>query len=234
MAYIYKNLVIYERGCSNIEIVDYLKHFCMFEDIKPFEYSSPHDKIVLFLNKNIFKHNKFVNVYKFFELQDKLKDKLLEGYVKIYCDRFNIKVYDFKFNSIDLFKKNMCSFKEYILQTIKIFKNSSKISNIDDYKFTIFWNRDLLSKKQETILTDVKLLKSSTLFNIINYYIFSELDITNDDYSIEDKNHIQDENKVINLENIKNIDNIDNIENIENIDFYYSFNNFRYSKKFIN
>ena len=110
MAYIYKNLVIYERGCSNTEIVDYLKPFCMFEDIKPFEYSSPHDKIVLFLNKNIFNHNKFVNVYKFFELQDKLKDKLLEGYAKIYCDRFNIKVYDFKFNSIYLFKKSHWSF----------------------------------------------------------------------------------------------------------------------------
>jgi hypothetical protein len=180
MAKIYKNMIICERNCQN-DVINFLKKYAWFDERKPFEYHNPEDKIILFYNEPIFKHEKFINIYSSIELYNKTINKTIDGIIKLYCDNNNIKVFYLISTSNDAFKKNMTYFKDYLIETIKICKSLMNIPDINfiKNKFTIYWDKNVLCNKKENILKDLKLLSSSPLifFATEKLYIFTESDL---------------------------------------------------------
>jgi hypothetical protein len=175
MSQIFKNLLVCSRDCSNTNITNLVKKTTWFEDRKPFDYFSPSDKIIIFFTDQVFEHNKLINVTDDNLIIQKIGNKIAEGFIKIYCDNCNIKVYNLNFTSLDVFKKNIQIFREYLIETVKFCKTIMNITNIDSYNFRIYWDKNvILNESVEHILKNYKLLDT---YNTEKFYTFTEHDI---------------------------------------------------------
>jgi hypothetical protein len=147
MAYIFRNLLIVERNSTH-PASQFLKGKGeWFQPRQPFEYTSPHDKIIVSY-ANVLTHSSNVESL---EGQNVTYDGQVDGVVKLNCDGNNLKIFYFQFTSADLFRKHIAQVREYLLSLIRGMPQSGA-------KYSVNWKKGLLKDEAERIVHSIGLL----------------------------------------------------------------------------
>jgi hypothetical protein len=140
----YKNFLIINRDHVNIDIKNVMEaEKITFDNDDIWHIKSSNDKIILVYDL-LLSSTDSINA----NFNNKINSFPI-GYIKIYCQGVNIKVYDLHFRSIEEGKKSLLMFKNYIRQSIKDTGMTSV--QIDKKKFMLYWCSSIYTNLEEIL-----------------------------------------------------------------------------------
>ena len=156
-SYIYKNLLIIERGSPHSS---YIKNMNItFEDESiPFLYKSNLDKIIFCFNQLIQVSNDIKILepnYNFELLKYEYSNNPVIGIIKLNSDINNLKIYHVDFKDSIGMKNSFIVFREYLVRNIYSLNLTSNM--IDQSNFLLHWDFGTLTFEQKNILKTIGL-----------------------------------------------------------------------------
>lgn len=156
-SYIYKNLLIIERGSTHSI---YIKNMNItFEDeTTPFIYKNNLDKIIFCFNHLLQVSNDIKILepsYNVELLKYEYSNNALIGIIKVSSDRNNLKIYHADFKDNIGLKNSFIIFREYLVRNIYSLNLSDNIVN--ESNFLLHWDFGILTFEQKNILKTIGL-----------------------------------------------------------------------------
>ena len=159
---IYKNMLAVCRSSQNQSIKTLLRdhyNFWFAEDLPPFSFTSPNDKVIIFYPNMI-----TANTEDIVPLEDHITftpTEIADGALQFLADNTMIKIIGCKFKTNELMKSSLSLFREYLMKGVK----NLNLIDYNQYKFAIFWDEKLLNGEVLPIIKESGLLTNNNNFS---------------------------------------------------------------------
>jgi hypothetical protein len=134
-------------------------NFWFTEDVPPFSYRSPNDKVVIFYPSMITANSEDIVT-----LEDSTTftpNEIADGALQFVSDKTMIKIIGFKFKTNELLKSSLSLFREYLMKGVK----NLNLTDYNQHKFAIFWDEKILNSEVLPIVKETGLLTDNTNFS---------------------------------------------------------------------
>jgi hypothetical protein len=158
----YKNMLAVCRSSQNQSTKTLLRdhyNFWFAEDLPPFSFTSPNDKVIIFYPNMI-----TANTEDIVPLEDHITftpTEIADGALQFLADNTMIKIIGCKFKSNELMKSSLSLFREYLMKGVK----NLNLIDYNQYKFAIFWDEKLLNGEVLPIIKETGLLTDNNNFS---------------------------------------------------------------------
>jgi hypothetical protein len=134
-------------------------NFWFAEDLPPFSFTSPNDKVIIFYPNMI-----TTNQEDIVTLEDNITftpTEIADGALQFLSDKTMIKIIGCKFKTNELLKSSLSLFREYLMKGVK----NLNLTDYNQYKFAIFWDEKLLNGEVLPIIKETGLLTDNNNFS---------------------------------------------------------------------
>jgi hypothetical protein len=158
----YKNMLAVCRSSQNQSTKTLLRdhyNFWFAEDLPPFSFTSPNDKVIIFYPNMI-----TTNQEDIVTLEDNstfTPTEIADGALQFLSDKTMIKIIGCKFKTNELLKSSLSLFREYLMKGVK----NLNLTDYNQYKFAIFWDEKLLNGEVLPIIKETGLLTDNNNFS---------------------------------------------------------------------
>jgi len=158
----YKNMLAVCRSSQNQSTKTLLRdhyNFWFAEDLPPFSFTSPNDKVIIFYPNMI-----TTNQEDIVTLEDNITftpTEIADGALQFLSDKTMIKIIGCKFKTNELLKSSLSLFREYLMKGVK----NLNLTDYNQYKFAIFWDEKLLNGEVLPIIKETGLLTDNNNFS---------------------------------------------------------------------
>ena len=158
----YKNMLAVCRSSQNQSTKTLLRdhyNFWFAEDLPPFSFTSPNDKVIIFYPSMI-----TTNQEDIVTLEDNstfTPTEIADGALQFLSDKTMIKIIGCKFKTNELLKSSLSLFREYLMKGVK----NLNLTDYNQYKFAIFWDEKLLNGEVLPIIKETGLLTDNNNFS---------------------------------------------------------------------
>jgi len=120
---------------------------------KPFKYVNPSDKVIFYFEIPLNDNDQINTLQSTYDLNNFQKNKW-KGLIKIYSDGTQVKIHYLRFEDVNSFKLALIVFNQYLICSIY---NLVPEKDINEKKFAIHWDNNILSEEYKNIAKHIKI-----------------------------------------------------------------------------